>query len=163
MMGLGISFEELLRYEEEQTQQWREFFARRPHLLKVEVSSTDDMGKLLFHMFAAEYRSAQRLLGETMVMDADLRRSNVDELFEIAAEARRKLRQYLASATNESLEQSQTFPSHTLGEFRATPKKLLTHALVHSIRHWAQVARVLRENGQRADFSHDVLFSKAIS
>lgn len=161
-MALGISFEELLRYEEEQTQQWRELFAERPHLLKIEAAPNRDVAYLLFHIFTAEYRSAQRLLGEPMLPDTDFKHSTVDELFAIAAEAQRKFRHYLVGATTQSIEELRTFPSLTLGEFSATPKKLLTHALVHSIRHWAQVARILRENGQRADFSHDVLFSKVI-
>ena len=159
---IGIGFEELLRYEEEQTEQWRLLFAKRPHLLKLEASPKDDVAGLLFHTFTAEYRSAQRLLGEPMTGDAEFKHGNVEELFAIAAEAHKKIRQYLAGATVHSVEELRTFPSSTLGEFSATPKKLLTHALVHSIRHWAQVARILRENGQRATFSHDVLFSKTI-
>lgn len=161
-MTLGISFEELLRYEEEQTERWRELFSKRPHLLRLEASPTGDVAQLLFHTFTAEYRSAERLLGEPMTPDTDFKHGNAGELFAIASEAHRKFRHYLAGATTISLEELRTFPSHTLGEFSASPKKLLTHALVHSIRHWAQVARILRENGQRADFSHDVLFSKAI-
>jgi len=162
-MTLGISFEDLLRYEEEQTEQWRELFAKRPHLLQLEASPTDTIASLLLHTFAAEYRSAQRLIGEPMTPDSELQHATVDELFSIAAEAHRKFRRYLATATTHSIEELRTFPSHTLGEFSATSKKLMTHALVHSIRHWAQVARILRENGQRAGFSHDVLFSKVIS
>lgn len=162
-MTLGISFEELLRYEEEQTERWREFFVKRPHLLQLEASPTDTVAGLLFHTFAAEYRSAQRLLDEPMTANADFKHSNIDELFAIATESRRMLRQYLSAGTPQSIDEPRTFPSLTLGDFKATPKKLITHALVHSIRHWAQVARILRENGQRADFSHDLLFAKGIS
>ena len=161
-MTVGISFEELLAYEEEQTKQWHEFFAKRPHLLKLEVSATDDLGGLLLHVFTASYRSAERLLGQPMTPNSEFKHGSVDELFAIGAEAHRKLSEYIKGATPAAIAEVHTYPSHTLGEFKATPKKLLTHALVHSIRHWAQVARVLREHGQRADFSHDVLFSKAI-
>src|ERR1700749_4887578 len=101
-MALGISFEELLRYEEEQTEHWRELFAKRPHLLRLDASPTDTIGGLLFHTFAAEYRSAQRLLGETMTPNSEFKQSTVEELFSIAAESRRKLRQYPAGATTQS-------------------------------------------------------------
>lgn len=161
-MTVGISFEELLAYDEEQIERWHEFFAKRSHLLKLEVSATDDIAGLLLHVFTATYRSAERLLGQPMTPNSEFKHGNVDELFAIAGGAHRKLREYLATATPESIAEVHTFPSHTLGEFKATPKKLLTHALVHGIRHWAQVARVLREHGQRADFSHDFLFSKAV-
>lgn len=161
-MTVGIGFDELLRYDEEQTELWHEFFAKRPHLLKLEVSPADDLGGLLLHIFSAMYRSAERLLGEAMTPNSEFTHGNVDELFAIARDAHRKIGRYLATVAPETISEIRTFPSHTLGEFKATPKKLLAHALVHTIRHWAQVARVLREHGQRADFSHDLLFSKVI-
>jgi uncharacterized damage-inducible protein DinB len=161
-MALGISFEDLLRYDEEQLQHWREFFQKRPHLLKLEASARDTVADVLFHTFTVAYRSAQRLLGEPMTPDAELPHSSGEDLFAVATNAHRKLRQFLAGASTQSIEELRTFPSPTLGEFTVTPRKLLMHAIVHGIRHWAQVARILRENGQRADFSHDVLFSKVI-
>jgi uncharacterized damage-inducible protein DinB len=40
----------------------------------------------------------------------------------------------------------------------ATPKKIVIHVLVHEIRHWAQIATVLRAQGLTDEF-HDFLFS----
>ena len=162
-MSLGVSFEDLLRYEEEQLEHWQNLFTRRPHLLKLEASPKDTVATVVFHVFTVQLRSAQRLQGEAMTPDAELKHDSVDELFAIAREAHRRIREFLAGASTQSMEELRTYPSPTLGKFTATPKKLLLHALVHGIRHWAQVARVLRENGQRADFNHDVLFSKQIS
>jgi uncharacterized damage-inducible protein DinB len=158
----GISFEELLCYDEEQCRQWRALFEKRPFLLKLEASPKDTVADLVFHTLASQFRCAQRLVGETMTKDSEFSRRTVGDLFDIGDASRILIRDYLAHATQESVAQLRTFPSHTLGEFQATPKKLLMHALVHSIRHWGQLARVLRENGHRADFSHDLLFSKAI-
>ncbi len=39
---------------------------------------------------------------------------------------------------------------------------MLTHAVVHAIRHWAQLATLLRQQGYKTDWQHDVLFSDAI-
>lgn len=158
----SISFEELLDYQEEQTEQWCEFFLKHPYLLKVDVSPTSTVADLLFHTFTSEYRIGQRLLGEIMMQDADFVHGNVSDLFSIAELATIKIREYLAKVSQRQMEEMKTFPSPTLGEIKATPKKMLTHAIVHSIRHWAQVARALRENGQGADFSHDPLFSKRL-
>jgi uncharacterized damage-inducible protein DinB len=72
------------------------------------------------------------------------------------------MREYLAHVSQEQLAEVRTFPSPTLGEFSASPKKMLTHAIIHTVRHWAQIARAVRENGQRAEFSHDPLFSKRL-
>jgi uncharacterized damage-inducible protein DinB len=147
---------------EEQTEQWCEFFLKRPHLLKVDASPTSTLGDRLFHTFTSEYRIAQRLPGEMMLQDADFVRGNVSDLFSIAELSNIKLHEYLAKASQTELEQVRTFPSPSLGEFTATPKKMITHAIVHSIRHWAQVSGALREHGQRPDFSHDPRFSKRL-
>jgi uncharacterized damage-inducible protein DinB len=52
-----------------------------------------------------------------------------------------------------------------LGEFKvqeyllqATPRKIVAHILIHEIRHWAQIATLLRLNGIVPEF-HDFLFS----
>jgi uncharacterized damage-inducible protein DinB len=158
----GISFEELLRYEEEQSRQWRELFSKKPFLLKLEATATSTVADLLFHTFTSEYRIAQRLLGEQMTHDKDFSRQNVGDLFSIGDAARIRFREYLAHATEEEMSRTREYPSLTLGEFTASPRKMLAHAVIHSVRHWAQVARVLRENGQRADFSHDLIFSKVV-
>ena len=158
----SISFAELLDYQQEQTEQWRELFDKKPFLLKVDVSPTSTIADLLFHIFTAEYRIAQRLLGETMTQDAEFARRTVSDLFSIGEAAHLKMREYIAHRTQEEVAIPTKFPSPTLGEFEASPKKMLTHAIIHSIRHWAQVARAIRENGQRADFSHDPLFSKRL-
>lgn len=158
----GISFEELLDYQEEQREQWRDLFEQKPFLLKVDASPTNTIADVLFHTFTSEYRIAQRLLGETMTKDSDFARRTVSDLFSIGEAAHLKMREYLAHVSPEQLAEVKTFPSPTLGEFTASPKKMLIHAIVHGIRHWAQIARAVRENGQRADFSHDPLFSKRL-
>ncbi len=158
----GISFEELLDYQEEQTEQWRELFEKKPFLLKVDASPTQTISDVLFHTFTSEYRIAQRLLGETMTADAEFARRTVSDLFSIGEAAHLKMREYVAHRSQDEVSTPKKYPSPTLGEFEATPKKMLTHAIIHGIRHWAQVARAIRENGQRAEFSHDPLFSKRL-
>lgn len=44
----------------------------------------------------------------------------------------------------------------------ATPKKIVTHILLHEIRHWAQIPTVLRLRGLKDDF-HDFLFSPVMA
>ena len=44
----------------------------------------------------------------------------------------------------------------------ATPKKIVTHVLMHEIRHWAQIGTLLRLQGLVGEF-HDFLFSPAMA
>jgi uncharacterized damage-inducible protein DinB len=159
---LGIPFESLLRYDEQETEHWRVWFGKRPYLLKLDLSPSQTIGECIFHIFSAAYRIAERLLHEQMTPDSQLKHDTVDELFDLGRHAQEKFRTFLSTADPNQISNVRVFPSPTLGEFQASSRKLLTHALVHSIRHWAQIATVLREHGHRADWSHDLLFSKVI-
>ena len=44
---------------------------------------------------------------------------------------------------------------------KATPKKIVLHVLTHEIRHWAQIATVLRLSGFTGDL-HDFIFSPVL-
>jgi uncharacterized damage-inducible protein DinB len=44
---------------------------------------------------------------------------------------------------------------------KATPRKIVVHVLLHEIRHWAQIATLLRLTGVTDGF-HDILFSPAM-
>jgi uncharacterized damage-inducible protein DinB len=44
---------------------------------------------------------------------------------------------------------------------RMTPKKIVVHTLIDEIRHWAQIATVVRLNGYKGEF-HDFLFSPGL-
>jgi uncharacterized damage-inducible protein DinB len=127
----------------------------------MDASPSSSIADFLFHTFTSEYRTAQRLLGETMTLDSEFKRGSLDDLWAIAETARAKIREYLAKSAAD-LTEVQTYPSHTLGEIKASPKKMLMHAVIHSIRHWAQLSRIVREQGTRIDWSADVLFSRAI-
>ncbi len=49
----------------------------------------------------------------------------------------------------------------TIGRtFRVTPRRIVVHILLHEIRHWAQIATLLRLNGFAVEW-HDFLFSAA--
>ena len=51
------------------------------------------------------------------------------------------------------------FVTRTVGTIRASKRKMYSHALLHSRRHWAQLAAVLREAGHATDRGKDFLYS----
>ena len=48
-------------------------------------------------------------------------------------------------------------------EIKASRRKMLTQALMHSIHHRAQLATFLRQNGFRQDWVHDIILSPAMA
>ena len=76
--------------------------------------------------------------------------------------ARALYRQYLTTATNEDLARVMEFPTRTAGIIRSSKRKMFAHALLHSVRHWAQLATALREAGYPTNWGKDFLYTDAM-
>ena len=160
----GISFTELLRFNEQETDRWHEFLAKQgPDALDVPV----DLGQgktvrdLLLHMFSVELKYAERLSGGALTKPSDLPTSTIDAIFSIATTAQGKMKSYLKTASEAELNGKITFPTLSAGEQTASRRKVLGHALVHSLRHWAQLTTEMRRRGYKAEWHHDFLFTDA--
>ena len=55
-----------------------------------------------------------------------------------------------------------TFPTRSAGEFTASRRKIFIHALLHGVRHWAQLSIHLRQKGYKQDWMHDFISSGVI-
>jgi len=83
---------------------------------------------------------------------------NRDSLFAISEDATAKYNRYLANAATGDLATTiEVSPRLTLS---ASKRKLITQALTHSIRHWAQLSTFLRQQGFKQPWVHDFLMSK---
>ena len=162
----GISFPELLRFDEQETDRWHQFLAKQgPAALDIPV----DLGQgktvrdLLLHMFGVELKYAERVSGGPITQPADFPKRTVDEIFGIATTAQEKIKNYLKTASEADLNGTITFPTLSAGEQTATRRKVLGHALFHSLRHWAQLATEMRRRGYKAEWHHDFLFTDALT
>jgi uncharacterized damage-inducible protein DinB len=52
-----------------------------------------------------------------------------------------------------------TFQTLTAGTVTATKHKIASNIFLHDIRHWGQIATVLRQNGFTDQWAHDLLLS----
>ena len=91
-----------------------------------------------------------------------LDRSTVAGIFAIGAEAQPKLRAFADSATEEQLARRYQLTAGSGQTMAGSGRKFLLHVLMHSIRHWAQVAVLLRQQGHATDWQHDFVFCNAI-
>jgi uncharacterized damage-inducible protein DinB len=157
-----ISFSELLDWNERETQKWRDWFARQDASmldLPMRIAQTKNVREFLLHIFAVELRYAQRLNDEEVTSYEALPTETVADLFGIGDRARAGLRGYLANVTDDELKSVQEFPTRTAGTLRASERKMFAHAMLHSVRHWAQLATALREAGHATDWGKDFLMS----
>ena len=161
----GISFSELLRFNEQETDRWHQFLSKQgPAALDIPV----DLGQgktvrdLLLHMFGVELKYAERLSGGALTKPADLPARTIDDVFSIATTAHEKMRNHLKTASDADLNGKITFPTLSAGEQTASRRKVLAHALIHSLRHWAQLTTEMRRRSHKADWHHDFLFTDAL-
>ncbi len=160
-----IPFDTLIEYVDDETDRWQQWFAQQsPKVLEINLGVGDlaTVRHLLMHIFLVELRYAERLLGEPVTSYDRFQTASLEALFEVGKDARMKLSAFLAGATDKDLDYTLTFETKSAGTRSASRRKIVAHALLHSIRHWAQIATALRQHGFPQDWGHDFLFTEAM-
>jgi len=68
--------------------------------------------------------------------------------------------QFLTTTPEAELDRVLTFRTLTAGLVTASKYKIASNVFLHGIRHWGQVATVLRQNGFADQWGHDMLLSE---
>lgn len=163
----GISFSVLLRYNEAETARWHDWLGKAPPAV-LDIPAGDPatwMGTvrgLLFHIFIVEWVYGKTLLGEDWDGWEALDRDSLGGLFAIASEAQKMLRGFAASATEEQLARRYSITAKNGQTVSGSGRKFLAHIVLHSTRHWAQVAMLLRQAGHKTDWQHDFIMGDSI-
>jgi uncharacterized damage-inducible protein DinB len=160
-----ISFADLLDWNESEAKKWRGWFEAQPASVldvPIRVAGTKNVREFLLHIFAVELRYAQRLNGEEISSYESLPQGNIVDLFSIGERARAGYRKYLSHATDDDLKTVLEIPTRSAGTLRASNRKIFAHAMLHSVRHLAQLATALREAGYEAKWGKDFLFSEVM-
>jgi uncharacterized damage-inducible protein DinB len=166
-MPATLSLRELLDYTAGETARWEAWFRAQPDpaaALAVSMGEgrMDTVGVLVHHIFAVERRYAERLLGEPLTEFIPIPDPGLEVLFALQREARAGLERYLKEANEASLGESLSFETQRSGPVTASRRKIVGHALLHGVRHWAQIATALRQAGHAGQWPHDLLLSDAL-
>ena len=146
----NVSFAELLANTDSDAAKWRRWFDEQPLTvldLPLSIALAKNVREFLLHIFAVELRYAERLTGTPVTEYETLPTTSIADLFGVSERARVLYRQYLDTATDDDLAKVMEFPTRTAGIIRSSKRKMFAHALIHSMRHWAQLATALREAG----------------
>lgn len=163
-MSCSLTFDELLRYTNEERDKWRGWLLQ--HAAAVDAPVQPDarfstVGKLIDHIFLVERRHLQRLAGTPLADRTGLTGNNALPLFDYGASVRRELEQYAADLDDDVADQVRRFEVREQ-QWEMTTRKLLFHMLLHEIRHWAQVVLAVRLAGFEPPGDHDLFYSKAL-
>ena len=161
----ALTFRELLDWTAGETMRWHRWLAAQPAAvldLPIGTGRTATVRGLVHHVVVVERRYADRLLGDAVSAYADVPDDSVEALFAAAGDARARLERFLAGADDAALAQRLTFETLSAGTLTASARKIVAHALLHGVRHWAQLATALRQAGYATDWGHDLLLSDAL-
>jgi uncharacterized damage-inducible protein DinB len=160
-----ISFTELLAANEAETRNWRKWFDGQPASVldvPLSIALAKNVREFLLHIFAVELRYAERLQGVSVTAYETLPTGNIADLFGIGDKARAMYREYMARAGDKDLATVIEFPTRTAGMLRSSKRKIFLHAMLHGVRHWAQLATALREAGYPTNWAKDFLYSEVM-
>jgi len=159
----GLTMNDLLDYTDWERREWFEWMRQRDReVLEISTGPCEDgrfekVGELVRHIFSAEKRYVERLSDRPMTDAASIPADNIEALFQFGQQSRRDLREFIEALSAEDGDAPREFK--LMNSFlTATPKKIVTHVLLHEVRHWAQIGTMFRLNGLKVDF-HDFLFS----
>jgi uncharacterized damage-inducible protein DinB len=148
---------ELIAWVEKTSNGWRSLLAKNPQLLATpcDINSVHTVGQLLQHIVAVELRFAERLSDLPATDYANIPYDSVDTIYATHDQAFAVVHKLLNSEINwdESIE----FTTRVMGPARSARKTILFHLLLHSIRHYAQLATLARQHGVKPDWSMDYL------
>ncbi|NYF81230.1 DinB family protein [Granulicella arctica] len=145
----SLTGEDLLAWNNATAERWKSLLSANPMLLQLPCDiykKSSTVGQLLQHIVAAELRYAERLIDAPVTDYANIPYTTTDEIFATHTRAVSILNELLANASFD-WDHEIEFTTLTAGRRCATRRAVFHHALLHSIRHYAQLATLARQHG----------------
>jgi uncharacterized damage-inducible protein DinB len=163
-MPATLPLEWLILYADGESRKWREFFRANPQAmdLKTDIAHGASVRDLLAHIFVVEYLYTQRIAGAPESPVDELTKRAAADPFAMGEQAHAWYRDFLAQSDDAALGRKMIFQTLSAGQQSATRRKMFVHALLHSMRHWAQLATLVRQNGYTAPGRHDFMFTSGV-
>jgi uncharacterized damage-inducible protein DinB len=157
----ALRYETLLELTSTEHHRWHDWFVEHPKAWGVPFATgrMATIGGVVMHIFAVELRYAERLLDQDVTQWEDFRQTSIEDVFELGDQARGLVVQFLTTASEAQLDRILTFKTLTAGIVTASKHKIASNVFLHGIRHWGQIATVLRQHGFADQWSHDMLLS----
>lgn len=164
MTAPGISFAELLADNEASTAKWQGWFEAHPQALEVlcDVAGSKTVGELVHHIFVVQLRHSQRLLGQPIHGYENDPVVGLEKLFGLSGEGRQNLAKFVTKTDQKHADEIIHFTIRSGRQLSVSRRKVFIHTIMHSIRHWAQISTLLRQNGFHLGWPQDFLDSPAI-
>jgi uncharacterized damage-inducible protein DinB len=164
-MSLAITLEELLSWCQQSAGFWKGHLDANPMILQLPcgIGGAVDVQAFVRHIWGVDLLWSQRILGVPETKRDAWPAGPLDALFDLHLEAVATFRALLDDPARDWNARFDLDRSGIPTELRyPTHRKALAHALLHSQRHWAQLATLVRAAGFPSGFKGDLLFSSTL-
>lgn len=157
----ALTGNELLAWADDTANRWRAVLTAHPEALEFtcDINGGHVVADLVQHIVEAELGYASRLCSTTYVR-APFESRTAADLYAIHDRAVALLRPLLSDEGFDWDAELDFAPRHA-SPFRASRRKVFVHLLMHSIRHHAQLATVVRHGGVQVPWTLDYLFAES--
>lgn len=154
----AIKGEELRAWAEHTSNAWHDLVAAHPEILAFpcDIRETRTVGELLQHIIAAEVRYAERLAGQPETPYEAITYGSAESIYQTHHRAMNIL-SGLSDHEDSWWEDWIEFQTRKGGPMRVTRRTVFIHLFMHSIRHYAQLATIVRQNGIAATWPMDYI------
>lgn len=161
-MPPNIPAEKLVAWNDTTAQQWRDFIFANPAVLALlcDIRNGKTVADTLQHIVAVELRYAQRLVGLPESPYEEILKNSIDSLHAAHELAIGLVRSLLANPDYDWSAEL-TLDTISAGRLRASRETILVHLTLHGIRHYAQLATLVRQQGFKTTWPMDYLFVDA--
>jgi uncharacterized damage-inducible protein DinB len=167
---MNLTIDELLNYTEEERAKWQDWFSihgNDPLKITLAGGTFPNIGALILHCFWAELWYAYWMRGEILTENSEIVRQNnnlptdqAEVISSFGQSDRKTMRSFTSGAGPAEWERIHEVEARGF-HIQGSARKLISHILVHEIRHWAQVALAVRQRDLAPPGDHDLLFSKS--
>jgi uncharacterized damage-inducible protein DinB len=164
-MSPAITLEELLAWCRQSAGFWKGHLDANPALLELQcgIGGAVDVQAFVRHIWGVDLLWSQRILGVPETKRDAWPAGPLDALFGLHLEAIRNFRTLLDDPARDWNARLDLDRPGIPPELRyPTHRKALAHVLLHSQRHWAQLATLVRAAGFPSGFKGDLLLSSAL-
>ncbi|MGA1982588.1 MAG: DinB family protein [Acidobacteriaceae bacterium] len=154
----ALSADEVMAWLDTTSKNWRGLIEEHPEILNLpcDVMGVGTVGGLLQHIVAVELRYADQLSGLPPTEYAAIPFDSAAAIYATHDRAMKMFRELLAEGGD--WDAKFEFVTRSMGPMRSTRKTVLFHAILHGIRHYAQLATLVRQHGIKPGWPMDYLF-----
>jgi uncharacterized damage-inducible protein DinB len=159
---VAITGFELQKWAEQTSRGWKHLVTTHHEILSFpcDIRETKSVAELLQHIVAVELRYAERLNDLPQTLYESIPFDSARAIYATHDRAMGMLRPLL-ERDEQFWEAVIEFKTRSAGTLRASRRAVLIHLLMHSVRHYAQLASLVRKQGITPGWEMDYLFMDA--